>query len=59
VAALSSRPVGEIGGVVFGCGKPICRCAGATPKHVFLVSTQVEHRSPTKGSAMRCLWCGQ
>jgi hypothetical protein len=31
VAALSSRAVGEIGGVVLGHGKPILRGARATP----------------------------
>jgi hypothetical protein len=43
--------------IVLGHGKHIFRGAGATPKHVLHASTQVEHRSSTKNSAMRCLWC--
>jgi hypothetical protein len=59
VALLSSRAVGETGAVVLGHGKPIFRATEATPKHVLHASTQIEHRSPTQNSAIKCLWCVQ
>jgi hypothetical protein len=58
-AAFFSRAVGKNGAVVLGHGKPIFRGAVTTPKHVLHASTRVEHRSPTKNAAMRCLWCVQ